>query len=105
LLLVEAERNLQEKLPRALPEYQHFLAVCPLEIVPAPFAWQIKVAGAIIHPKDAPILAAAMSARIDYLVTHNRKHFLDDPEVPRRSGLTIGTPGDFLAWFRGQLAT
>ncbi|MFN3762764.1 MAG: hypothetical protein ACK4WK_06130 [Anaerolineae bacterium] len=37
---------------------------------------------------------------MDYLVTLDRRHFLDDPEVSRRSGLRIGTPGDFLTWFR-----
>jgi len=99
-VLVETERNLQVKLPRALPEYRRFLAVCPLETVTMPSDQQVEAAKMIIHPKDAPILAAAMSAGVDYLVTHNRKHFLDDPEVARKSGLTIGTPGDFLAWFR-----
>jgi len=33
----------------------------------------------------------------------NRCHFLDDPEVARRSGLRIGTPGEFIAWFRALL--
>ncbi len=56
----------------------------------------------IFDPGDAPILAAAMKASIDYLVTHNRKHFLDDPNVAERSGLRIGTPGDALAWLREQ---
>ena len=29
-VLVEAERNLRDRLPRALPEYRRFLAACPL---------------------------------------------------------------------------
>ncbi len=103
-VLVEAERNLQAKLPQALDAYRRFLTACPLEIVPAPSVQQVEAARAIIHPKDAPILAAAMSAQVDYLVTHNPRHFLDDPQVARKSGLTMGTPGDFLAWFRERLA-
>jgi len=41
---------------------------------------------------------------VDFLATHNRKHFLDDPKVAELSGLRIGTPGDALAWVRENLA-
>ena len=58
----------------------------------------------ISHPADIPILLAAMEAKVDYLVV-NRKHFIDDPEVARKSGLNIGTPGDSLSWIRGQIFT
>jgi predicted nucleic acid-binding protein len=101
-VLLEAERNLQETLPRALPEYRRFLAACPLEKAVMPSAAEVAAAKEMIH-QDAPTLAAAMSFGVDYLVTLNRKHFLDDPEVARRSGFCIGTPGDFLAWFRKRL--
>jgi len=102
-VLVEAERNWQEKLPRALPEYRRFLATCPLERGAMPSAEAVAAARKIINPKDAPILAAAISLQVDYLVTLNRQHLLDDPDVARQSGLRLGTPGDFLAWFRKQL--
>ena len=80
-MLVEAERNLQEKLPRSIPEYQRFLATCPLAKAVPPSPADVATAGELIHPKDAPILAAAMLAELDYLVTLNREHFFDDPEV------------------------
>ena len=102
-VLVEAERNLRARLPRAIPAYQRFLAACPIEKADPPDAAEVAAAAEIIHPKDAPILAAAMALRVDYLVTLDRKHFLDDPEVAHRSGLRIGTPGDFLAWLRARL--
>jgi hypothetical protein len=57
----------------------------------------------ISHAADVPILVAAVSAGVDYLVTLNTRHFIDDPEVARRSGLHIGTPGEVLAWVRGEL--
>ena len=57
----------------------------------------------IRHAADIPIVLAAMDAGVDYLVTLNRRHFIDDPEVARKSGLRIGTPGDALAWVRQQL--
>lgn len=102
-VLVEAERNVQEKLPRAIPEYHRFLTTCPLEQATAPSLAEVMAASEIIHPKDAPILAAAMSLKVDYLVTLDRKHFLDDPDVAIKSGLRIGTPDDFLVWFRRLL--
>ena len=45
-----------------------------------------------------------MDAKVDFLVTLNRKHFIDDPGVAMKSGLRIGTPGDALGWVRGQLS-
>jgi len=57
----------------------------------------------ITHQADVPILVAAVNARVDYLVTLNSKHFLDDQEVPRRCGIKMGTPGDALACLREQL--
>ena len=57
----------------------------------------------ISHQADVSIVVAAMKAQVDYLVTFNRRHFIDDPGVAARSGLPIGTPGDGLAWVREQL--
>jgi len=102
-VLIEAERNLEEKLPKAIPEYRRFLTTCPLEKVPDPSPVDVAGTGGIIHAKDASILVAAKNAQVDYLVTLNRKHFLNDPEVARKSGLRIGAPDDFLAWLREQL--
>ena len=42
--------------------------------------------------KDAPIVAAAIAAQVDYLVTYDRKHLLDPAEVTEKSGLRIVTP-------------
>lgn len=57
-------------------------------------------------PNDVPILPfAAITAKVDYLATHDHKHFLDDPKVAERSELKIGTPGDVLAWIRENLST
>jgi len=74
-----------------------------VEWVPSPTPEEVLRAARMIHPKDAAILAAAMRAGVDYLVTLDRRHFLDDPEVARRSGLRIGAPGDSIAWFRALL--
>ena len=45
-----------------------------------------------------------MQIQTDYLVTLNRRHFIDDLAVADRSKLRMGTPGDALAWVRQHLA-
>ncbi|MBE9473510.1 MAG: hypothetical protein IMY85_01370, partial [Chloroflexi bacterium] len=55
------------------------------------------------HPADVPILLAAMQDKVDYLVTLNRKHFIDDPDVAKQAGLRIGPPGDAYDWVQGQI--
>ena len=99
-VLVESECNIRDKLPRALGYYQRVISNAGFEVVQDPSPEEIEAAKQIIHPKDAPILAAAMSTQVDYLVTLNHKHFLDDPAVASKSGLRIGLPSHFLAWFR-----
>ena len=59
----------------------------------------IRAAEAIIDPDDAPILAAAKQAHVDYLVTLNTKHFLTPKARAFFSALLV-TPGEFLLAFR-----
>ena len=46
--------------------------------------------------EDAPILAAAIAAEVDYLATGNTRHFIADPEVGRKSGLVIVAPSQLV---------
>jgi len=48
-----------------------------------------------IHEEDAPILAAAVAARPDLLVTGDA-HFLSSPGIAKKSGLRVLTPTRFL---------
>jgi predicted nucleic acid-binding protein len=54
------------------------------------------------HPGDAQILAAAWAVGVDYFVTLDRQHFLDNPDLKEAVPFPVGTPGDFLAWYREQ---
>jgi hypothetical protein len=58
----------------------------------------------VIHLDDAPILAAAMKAEPDALITLNTHHFIDDPRVAQESGLRIETPGMYLTRLRQRLS-
>jgi predicted nucleic acid-binding protein len=103
-VIAETERAVARKIPRVLPELRQTILKSGLLILPDPPA-EVVLARLdwISHAADAPILVAAAQAEVDYLVTLNRKHFLDDPQAAVRSGLRIGSPGEALAWVRGQL--
>ena len=102
-VIVETERAVARKIPRLLPELRQAILKSGLRILPdPPVELVIGRLDWISHAADAPILVAAVLAKVDYLVTLNRKHFLDDPKVVR-SGLRIGMPGEALAWVRSQM--
>ena len=105
-VVAETERAVARKVPRALLYYRQALRATGLNIVPDPSPEEVASHGDIIsHQADVAIVAAAMKAQVDCLVTFNRRHFIDDPGVAARSGLRIATPGDTLAWVREQLGT
>lgn len=103
-VIAETERTLARKAPAAAPFYRETLRTSRIRIVKDPSAAEVAAGRDMIsHEPDAPILVAAIKAKTGFLVTLNRRHFIEDTEVARRSGLRIGTPGDALAWVRAEL--
>lgn len=91
----EACRNLALKSPESMPDFERLtalLAVVP-EASPAIVTWAAQHG---LPANDAPVLAAAVAAGIDLLVTGDRSHFghLFGATV---GGVTIAPPGDALA--------
>ena len=70
----ETRRNLQQKLPEALPAFESFLA-SPFVETSRPTRRHLRLAHRLAHDKDVPIMAAAIGAEAGILVTHNTKHF------------------------------
>jgi len=104
-VVAETERAVARKIPHALSDFREAIRATGLRIVPDPSPDEIEqYASVISHRADVPIVVAAIQAKTDYLVTLNRRHFIDDPAVAERSKLRIGTPGDALAWLRENLA-
>lgn len=96
-VIEEANRNIPVKFPRLTQAWQSFLLLPP-RVVKDPTIKQIKAAYKILPTSDAPILASAIAARLDALVTWNTKHFLRK-EVIAKANFPILTPGDFLHTF------
>ena len=103
-VVTETERVLARKLPDALGYYREALRSSGLRIVHDPSPDEIGAQEDIVaHPPDVPIVVAAMKAKVGFLETFNRRHFLDDAKVTVKAGIPIGTPGDALAWARERL--
>jgi predicted nucleic acid-binding protein len=102
-VLAETERNIRKKLPQSFIDYAALLAYANLEIVPNPTDNEIATWMPIIEDSDAPILAAAVSANVDRLITLNTKDFT--PEVANQCGLIIQTPGEFIQEIRHIIRT
>lgn len=98
----EVERNLQAKAPAALPHFRRLRTALDWEIVDDPTPEQVKACVDVIAAKDAPILAAAITAGSQRLVTLDAHHF-NRSEVRRRATFPIQTPGELLVDIRQAL--
>jgi predicted nucleic acid-binding protein len=103
-VLEETVRNLSAKAsPEISATFQQLIAALDLEITPDPSKEDVLAAAAYTALKDAPVVAAAINAQTDYLVTLDRKHLIDPVEVAGGSGLAIVLPSDALAAVREEL--
>ena len=87
LVIVESERAMAKKAPGNLNDLRSLIKSSNLKIVENPSRKEVEANLYLIKdPNDVHILLAAIKAKVDYLATHNRKHFLEDPQVAERSG-------------------
>ena len=91
-VLKETERNLLKKSPGKIPLFTTLIAVLEPEIIEDLTAQEVAVAAEYTALKDAPIVAAAIKSRVDYLVTFDHKDLLGPPQVAEKSGLKIVRP-------------
>ena len=98
----EARRNLGHKAPQALDAFEELISLLSTEMEADPSPSELQAAARYINLKDAPIIAAAVNADVDYLVTLDQKHFIADPTVGQRCGLNIVTPDQLVAILRGE---
>lgn len=91
LVLEETRRNLVESAPERLAILDYVTAGIPFELV-KPTKREVMATAKRIVLKDAPILAGARKARVDYLVTLDKKHLLGKPELAEYVRAPILTP-------------
>ncbi len=94
-VLEEVIRTVKEKLPDSLPALRRLLINTPPEVAADPQLPDIKRWTKKLHLGDAAILAAAISAQPDYFITGDR-HFIENPDIVKETGLSIVMPAQFL---------
>jgi predicted nucleic acid-binding protein len=103
-VLGEAEGALKRKSPQALPMLAVLLERASVGVgEKAPRAAVARMASAVGHHGDAQVVADAVLANVDYLVTLDRTHLLGNQKLARLVPFPLGTPGDFIAWFRARI--
>lgn len=100
-VLGEVERNLAQKSPEDLELFEVFRDNVPFEVV-TPSREDVLKAARYTDLKDAPVVAAAGKAGVDYLASLDRRHLVGRPEVAEGSGLTIVLPEELLHEIRRQ---
>lgn len=98
--LDETRRNLRAKVPHALPLFEQLIQSEIMNIVGDPRGAAILEAAAYTELKDAVIVAGALATRANFLVTYDRKHLINPPEVAENSGLEIMLPATLLERLR-----
>ncbi|MBI2265446.1 MAG: PIN domain-containing protein [Armatimonadetes bacterium] len=98
-VLIETERNLRKKFPQILKRYHLFLEKANPMVLPDPSQEDIALAAQIIHKKDAPILAVALKADIDFLISLDARHFAKMTACAATS-FDIINPEEFLTRYK-----
>lgn len=97
IVIEETRRNLAAKVPRAVPFFDTVLALEFLLIIDPP-ATLVRQTAAHIVLKDAPIVAGAIHAQAEFLVTYDRKHLLTQAGlIQAKFGVIVTTPETVLA--------
>ncbi len=92
-VLEETIRNLSQLKQPPLAELEELLENATIEIVEIS-RQAVLGAGKLIVLKDAPIIAAAKFARVDMLVSLDKKHILNRPELESYIKASILTPAE-----------
>ena len=104
LAIQELEGALRNKAPQSLGALALLLDRSDITVVGELVADNRSAARSLVdHPADAEILASAIGSEIEYFVTLDRKHFLDNEKLAHTVAFSIGTPGECLEWIRRRL--
>ena len=101
-ILHETEDVLKRKAPHLIGLFAQLFAEANVETAQEPNSEQLERAKSLLeYAPDANVLAQAISANPDWLISHDREHFIGN-SVLADLPFKIGTPGDAIAWLRAQ---
>lgn len=97
-IFTEVITVLQRKYPAKLSLFYELVREAPINFVKDPSSKLVATLTNFISPDDAPILAAAIKSKPNFLITWDKKHFLKK-EVISNVSFIICTPKEFLQKF------
>ncbi len=103
-VLREAEEVIRRKSPQSKTYFALLLHRGRVEVGQEAGEKALSRAMAVVdYVPDAQIVAEALEAGVDYLVSFDREHLVENPAV-KELPFPVGTAGDFLVWYRAWLA-
>lgn len=98
LVLIESEKNLIKKFSKGdLLKFYQWLGKTKIKVVRrSPTDVEITKYSNFTGLKDAHVLASAIDANVEFLITRNRKHFMNQKIKKVKLPLIICTPAEFL---------
>ena len=97
-VITEVERNLLDKMPKALPAFQ-LLVSRSLKVVEDPDPAELAEYDGLANPEDLPILVAAVREESSLLTSFNVRHY-----QPGHPSVAVLKPGDLVLRIRYLLA-
>lgn len=95
-VLDETIKNLKEDYPSYLTRLKWLLLSSGLKVLSNPLQKELVKAMKLIDFKDAPVLAATLQHKMDFLITLDRGHFFTQQLAQANLPCEILTPGDFI---------
>lgn len=97
----ESRRNIEKKLPEALPRYERYLKEGRFKIQKNTSKKETVIYEELIDDLgDVPIIAACVKYKVKFLITLDRKHLIGNQQLSVKTGLCILLPGEFMKLFR-----
>ena len=104
-VLSEVENALRNKAPGLLGFLTVLLEKSGVQVVQPPDQSAVHLVRRFVqHPGDTQVCAAAVESGAHFFVTLDQQHFLNNQTLRDNLPFPIGTPGDFLSWFRTRLS-
>ena len=99
LVVEESVRNFKKKLPHALSDFEIGLRVLKPALVEQPAKLNLGLMKLFPKKSDQIIFETVKSAKVDHLITLNRKHF-HNKKIKDLADFKISTPAEFLKILR-----
>ncbi|MFN2291071.1 MAG: putative toxin-antitoxin system toxin component, PIN family [Anaerolineae bacterium] len=102
-VLREAEAVLQRKLAESRPNMALLLDRAHVQVGPKASEEALaRALSAVDYLPDAQVLAEALGTGAEYFASLDPKHLVGNPRTETLP-IVLGTPGDFLDWYRQRL--